>query len=305
MDRFAAGGAAGMLATCIVQPLDLIKTRLQLASKAAAESTLSSVNNTNIMKPTFLSVTQNVIKSEGVFALYTGLSAALFRQMTYTSSRLGVYSVLNDQLQAYAKKQAAITGQPAKVPFYQLIGAGMTAGAIAAMIGTPAEVALVRMTSDGRLPVHQRRGYKNVFHALYRIVKDEGVMTLWRGCGPTVSRAMLLNAAQLSTYSASKDFLIKTGYFKDNVPCHLTASLSAGFFATAVSLPADIAKTRIQDMKHGEYRNSFDCLWKLIKKDGVLSPWRGFNVFFVRIGSHTVLTFLILEQINKLVRNAH
>ena len=31
-----------------------------------------------------------------------------------------------------------------------------------------------------RLPVAQRRGYKNVFDALFRIAKEEGVFTLWR-----------------------------------------------------------------------------------------------------------------------------
>ena len=31
-----------------------------------------------------------------------------------------------------------------------------------------------------RLPVNERRGYKNVFNALYRITTEEGVLTLWR-----------------------------------------------------------------------------------------------------------------------------
>ena len=31
-----------------------------------------------------------------------------------------------------------------------------------------------------RLPVNQRRGYKNVFDAMFRIVREEGIMTLWR-----------------------------------------------------------------------------------------------------------------------------
>ena len=43
-----------------------------------------------------------------------------------------------------------------------------------------------------RLPIEQRRGYKNVFDALYRMSREEGVTTLWRvsrfdlccdGCG--------------------------------------------------------------------------------------------------------------------------
>lgn len=64
----------------------------------------------------------------------------------------------------------------------QKLVAGMMAGGFGAVIGTPAEVALIRMTSDGRLPPEQRRGYKNVFDALLRICREEGVLAMWRGC---------------------------------------------------------------------------------------------------------------------------
>ena len=36
------------------------------------------------------------------------------------------------------------------------------------------------MTADGKLPPAERRGYKNVFNALVRISKEEGVLTLWK-----------------------------------------------------------------------------------------------------------------------------
>lgn len=78
---------------------------------------------------------------------------------------------------------------------------GMTAGVCGAFVGTPAEVALIRMTSDGKLPVAERRNYTNVFNALFRIVKEEGIITLWRGAVPTMGRAMVVNAAQLASYS--------------------------------------------------------------------------------------------------------
>jgi len=74
---------------------------------------------------------------------------------------------------------------------------GMTAGATGALVGAPAEIALVRMMSDSRLPENQRRGYKNVADALVKIVQQEGVLTLWRGVTPTVTRAIVLNAAQV------------------------------------------------------------------------------------------------------------
>lgn len=56
-------------------------------------------------------------------------------------------------------------GQPS---FPTKILIGMIAGGIGAFIGTPAEVALIRMTADGRLPPEKKRNYKNVFNALAR-----------------------------------------------------------------------------------------------------------------------------------------
>ena len=56
----------------------------------------------------------------------------------------------------------------------------MTAGACGAFVGTPAEVALIRMTADGRLPVAERRGYTSAFNALSRMTTEEGILTLWR-----------------------------------------------------------------------------------------------------------------------------
>ena len=51
---------------------------------------------------------------------------------------------------------------------------GMASGAVAVCIGTPFDVALVRMQSDSMLPMKERRGYKNVFDALIRMTKEEG-----------------------------------------------------------------------------------------------------------------------------------
>lgn len=129
------------------------------------------------------------------------------RQATYTTTRLGVFQYLEDSYKARQK--------PGEVaPFYAKLVMGMTAGGIGAMVGTPAEVALIRMTSDGRLPAAQRRGYKNVFDAFFRIVREEGLFTLWKGWQPTVARAMILNAAQLGVYSQAKQVFVQTAGLK-------------------------------------------------------------------------------------------
>ena len=57
----------------------------------------------------------------------------------------------------------------------------------------------------------ERRNYKNVFDALFRMTKEEGIFTLWRGAIPTMGRAMVVNAAQLASYSQAKEALLNTG----------------------------------------------------------------------------------------------
>lgn len=37
---------------------------------------------------------------------------------------------------------------------------------------------------------------------------------------------------------------------------------------------------------------------KVIKGEGVLSLWKGFTPYYARLGPHTVLTFIFLEQMN-------
>ena len=86
---------------------------------------------------------------------------------------------------------------------------GLTAGAIGAFCGTPADVALIRMCVDNRLPEAERRNYKSVIDAWARIVKEEGVGALWRGCLPTIGRGMVVNVCQLSTQTQAKEEIYK------------------------------------------------------------------------------------------------
>lgn len=65
------------------------------------------------------------------------------------------------------------------------------------------------MQADSMLPVEERRNYKNVVDAFTRIVKDEGVTSLWKGAVPTMTRAVSLNVAMLVTYDECKERITK------------------------------------------------------------------------------------------------
>ncbi|XP_053975721.1 mitochondrial 2-oxoglutarate/malate carrier protein-like [Hylaeus volcanicus] len=277
--KFLIGGTAGMAATCFVQPLDLIKNRMQLSGT----------------KTSTMSIVYSIIEKEGFLAFYSGLSAGLMRQGTYTTTRLGIYTWLFEVASKDSQPNFAVKA---------LIGS--TAGCVGACVGTPAEVALIRMTADGRLPPAERRNYKNVFNALVRIVREEGVLALWRGTVPTMGRAMVVNAAQLASYSQTKEILLDTGYFKENITLHFVSSMISGLITTAASMPVDIAKTRIQNMKivdgKPEFKGAIDVIVRVCRNEGLFSLWKGFFPYYARLGPHTVLTFVFLEQMNTMYK---
>ncbi|MFS8026146.1 putative mitochondrial carrier domain superfamily [Helianthus anomalus] len=197
-------------------------------------------------------------------------------------------------------------GKP--LPLYQKVLCGLTAGAIGACVGSPADLALIRMQADATLPAAQRRNYTNAFHALYRITADEGVLALWKGAGPTVVITMALNMGMLASYDQSVEF------FKDNLgACEgaaiLGVSTVSGFFAAACSLPFDYVKMQIQKIQpdaEGKYpyTGSLDCALKTLKSGGPFKFYIGFLVYCVRIAPHVMMTWIFLNQIQKLEKKA-
>ncbi|KJH45247.1 hypothetical protein DICVIV_08701 [Dictyocaulus viviparus] len=157
-------------------------------------------------------------------------------------------------------------------------------------------------SGDGHYPPEQRRNYKHALHALLQIWRTEGALTMYRGFGPTVVRAMVINGAQLSTYSQTKQLILTTKKVEDGILCHFISSMISGLAATVVSLPVDMLKTRIQAMKiiNGvpEYNGLGDVFKKILKNEGLLAFWKGFTPYYMKIGPYTVLSFIFLEQLN-------
>lgn len=303
---FINGGAAGMVATSVIQPVDMIKVRLQLAGEGVKTGP----------KPTPISVTKDIIASGKVMDLYTGLSAGLLRQAVYTTARLGCFETFMKTLGTRAEEQGR------KIGFAERATAGLAAGGLAAMVGNPADLALIRMQSDGLKPLAQRANYRGVGDALSSIARNEGVLRLWAGAYPTVVRAMALNFGQLAFFSEAKSRLKDTSMGPRAQT--LTASAIAGFFASFFSLPFDFVKTRLQKQSKGPdgkfpYKGMVDCFSKVIKEEGPLRFYRGFSTYYVslphvrsalvrrtltyiltqvRIAPHAMVTLIVADYLN-------
>lgn len=64
--------------------------------------------------------------------------------------------------------------------------------------------------------------------------------------------------------------------------------------------------SRIQNMKtvdgKPEYTGALDVFNKIIRHEGPFALWKGFLPYYARLGPHTVLVFIFLEQMNKAYR---
>lgn len=273
---FLFGGLAGCVATTCIQPIDMVKVRIQLM-----------VGNGDIAVPNSKNpfvVARNIIQREGFLALYKGLDAGLTRQVTYTTARLGIFRLLCDTLQQQEQRRQQLlqtnrdllqqgskdscnlslathapavpasaqplSSSPPPLPLAQKAVAGLVAGGVAAVLGNPADLALVRLQADTALPQIQRRGYTGVGNTVMRIVREEGIFALWRGATPTVLRAMSLNMGMLAGYDQSKEILSTYCGLQPSAAA-VGASGFSGFFAATLSLPFDFLKTRIQKAAAG------------------------------------------------------
>jgi len=145
--------------------------------------------------------------------LYAGISAAYLRQWMYGSCRMGIYSFL---LERRKLENTQAGKDPMDISFSSKLIMGAIAGAIGSAVGTPSELALVRMSADSKLPPAERRNYGNALKCLVRVTREEGVLNLWRGATPTVLRATLLGSFQMGVTSETKGRLASSGYFGEN-----------------------------------------------------------------------------------------
>ncbi|GAY38776.1 hypothetical protein CUMW_039270 [Citrus unshiu] len=167
---------------------------------------------------------------------------------------------------------------------------------------------MVRMQADGRLPPAQRRNYKSVVDAITSMAKQEGVTSLWRGSSLTVNRAMLVTASQLASYDQIKENILSKGWMRDGLGTHVTASFSAGFVAAVASNPVDVIKTRVMNMKveagkEPPYKGALDCALKTVRSEGPMALYKGFIPTISRQGPFTVVLFVTLEQVRKLMKD--
>ncbi|EFJ41445.1 hypothetical protein VOLCADRAFT_98630 [Volvox carteri f. nagariensis] len=266
--------SAAMVAEAVTYPIDVVKTRLQLQPYGAVR------------------IAMELVRREGLRGLYAGLSPALIRHVFYTGTRITVY----EWLRSAGTSSSCLASK---------LFMGLTAGAVGQAVAVPADLVKVRLQAEGRLVTAGKLAaprYKGLTDCFRQIVATDGLAGLWRGGGPAVQRAALVNLGELATYDQAKQAILATNLTGgDNLAAHTASSVCSGFFASVVSVPADVVKTRMmtQDSAAPRYRSSLDCLVKSVRAEGLMALYKGFLPTWARLGPWQLVFWTSYEQMRR------
>jgi len=159
------------------------------------------------------------------------------------------------------------------------------------------------MIKQGRL----QTPYKGIGDCFARVIKDEGVVSLWRGNLANVIRYF---PTQALNFAFKDQFKRMFGYSKekDGYAKWFAGNLASGGAAGAASLcfvySLDYARTRLANdakasKKGGErqFNGLIDVYTKTLKSDGIVGLYRGFNISCVGIVVYRGLYFGLYDSL--------
>lgn len=181
---------------------------------------------------------KHILATEGFAAFYGGLPAAAIRQAVYGGIGVGLYSPVRALLIG--------DGDVKTAPVWKRMAAGMITGGVGQAIAMPTDVVRVRLVADGKLKaVGKAPRYSGTFDAFARIPREEGWLGFFRGIGPSVQRAAIINGCGIASYDHTKHAIIKALGTDEGPVAKVAASLVSGLISALVSTPYDVVRTRI------------------------------------------------------------
>lgn len=285
------GASACCLACIFTNPLEVVKTRLQLQGELQAPGTYRRPYRGLVAS------VAAVARTDGLCGLQKGLAASLLYQGLMNSVRFYCYSLAC---------QAGLTQQPGGT-----VVAGAVAGALGAFVGSPAylvKTQLQAQTVAGMAVGHQHH-HQSVLGALETIWRQQGLAGLWRGVGGAVPRVMVGSAAQLGTFTSAKAWVQERQWLpEDSWLVALAGGLISSVAVVAAMTPFDVVSTRLYNQPvdgagRGQlYRGLWDCLVKIWRQEGPLALYKGLGPAYLRLGPHTILSMFLWDELRKLAR---
>ncbi|GAU95566.1 hypothetical protein RvY_07165 [Ramazzottius varieornatus] len=293
--QIIASSTGAMLTSVFTTPLDVVKVRLQSQVKglqqevcavcytaflghhdchvidgAAGRAAIPRSSPTPRFNGT-LDTLVKVSRQEGVRSLWAGLPPTLLMVVPSTVLYFTTYEQIKYRLSLSRHKDSVF------VP----ILAGAVARVCAVSVVSPVELIRTKLQSE-------KLSYRYLQKAVSATVKQDGILSLWRGWGPTVLRDVPFSCLYWLCYETFKS-KVKERHADDDLPFvwAFACGATAGTIAGVATLPFDVVKTHRQ-IELGQMlsanRDKVSCkpitstlglMMKLFRERGITSLFSG------------------------------
>lgn len=292
--HITAGGIAGMAEALTCQPLDTIKVRMQLSRSGLRPGS---------KQRGFLATGAQIVRRETPLALYKGLGAVLGGITPKMAIRFAAFETYKNALADKTTGKTA-TG----MVFLAGLGAGVTE---AVAVVTPMEVVKIRLQAQMHSladPLEIPR-YRNAAHAVYTIVKEEGIMTLYRGVSLTALRQATNQGANFTAYQELKKVAHQWQPDLPDLPSyqHMIIGLISGAMGPFSNAPIDTIKTRLQKATTVPGESAWSrisaiagAMWR---EEGFRSFYKGITPRVLRVAPGQAIVFAVYERVRRVIEN--
>ncbi|KAF9447383.1 mitochondrial carrier [Macrolepiota fuliginosa MF-IS2] len=268
--NFAAGAIAGISEILTFYPLDVVKTRMQLAT-----------GKSQGLVGTFSSI----VKEEGVGRLYRGLVPPLLLE----APKRAVKFAAND---FWGKTFLEWSGESNMTQQLSIL-TGCSAGATESFVVVPFELVKIKLQDKSSK-------YAGPMDVVKQVIRKEGLLGLYAGMESTFWRHVYWNGGYFGTIFTVKKLLPKAETPKDQLLNNFISGSIGGLCGTALNTPFDVVKSRIQGAERipgvqPKYNWTYPALVTIMREEGVGALYKGFVPKVLRLAPGGGVLLLVVE----------
>ncbi|KAK3874592.1 hypothetical protein Pcinc_020484 [Petrolisthes cinctipes] len=295
-DHALAGAVSGMITRALAQPLDVLKIRFQLQVEPIARK------GGGLYQGILQSVAM-IIRMEGVSALWRGHVPAQFLSLTYGTAQFGSYALLTKAASQSGIGEGLISRG----------ACGAVSGVCATLASFPFDVVRTRLIAQGK-----PKRYNGVVDGVTKMVREEGVLCVWRGIVPTLLMSVPYSGLTFYFYSIFDALSSRLMVYEREQHWMNTAAVSgtaAGVCAKVCVYPLDVLKKRLQIRGFEEARKQFGkvvaypsawkCLVCVTQEEGLSAWFKGLWPSLLKSGISTGIIFISYESTCRILAKAH
>lgn len=285
----AAGAVAGVAARMVIAPLDVIKIRMQLCTRATHVGRVTGFGS--LAEMGVLAV--NIARKEGPLAFWAGNLPALKLYCAYSAVQFSTFGAI--------KRAAESSG-------FSAMAVGMVAGGAAGAVATAATFPLDVLRTRGAVLGHTRTEH-TIHHTARSIVLAPvaTVLDLYKGITPAIVQIVPYMGFNFAIYEGLQALTPSETLQLGSLTLY---GATAGTVSKLLVYPLDLAKKRMQmqgvhmPSHHQEasglrsvpvYRNLGHCLVTICREEGAAALFRGVVPSLVKAAPSSAAAFLGYE----------